>query len=158
LYLSCKHYSKSEKIDEIYDVGSGNGFPGLVLAILWPSSKIHLVEIDQRKSEFLKHCISTLGLGNADVIIRGIETLPEKSIQFAVSRGFASLAKSILSTRKVFKKGGRYFHLKGEEWANEIGSIPSQLCTFWSPSLVSEYKLPVGEIKYAIVKTEKIAD
>jgi 16S rRNA (guanine527-N7)-methyltransferase len=156
--LAADIISKAVKLDEIYDVGSGNGFPGLVFAILWPHVKIQMVEVDQRKAEYLKHCISFLGLTNANVLIRAVETLPEKSLQFAVSRGFASLAKSILSTRKVFKKGGMYFHLKGEEWANEIGSIPSQLCTFWSPSLVSEYKLPVGEITFAIVKTEKIAD
>lgn len=156
--LACQAIARTNTIDEIYDFGSGNGFPGIVMAILYPQTKVHLVELDQRKAEFLKHCIAELGLKNADVFIRDVQMLPDKSIKYAISRGFAPLAKAILNTRRQFPKGGKYFHLKGEEWANEVGAIPSQLCSYWLPSLVAEYKLPVGEVTFAVVKTEKISD
>lgn len=156
--IACQNILKTTAIDEIYDFGAGNGFPGIILAILFPHVKVHMVELDQRKAEFLKHLISSLELKNADVLIRDVQMLPDKSIKYAISRGFAPLAKAILNTRRQFPKGGKYFHLKGEEWANEVGSIPSQLCSYWLPSLVAEYKLPVGEMKFAVVRTEKIAD
>lgn len=156
--IACRLIQNSNAVDEIYDFASGNGFPGIVYAILFPKTKVHLVELDTKKAEFLKNCIQALGLKNADVQIRAVEALPEKSIKFAMSRGYASIAKALLTTRKLFPKGGKYFHLKSEEWASEVAQIPTQLCTFWTPSLAGDYKLPVGEIKFAVVKTDKIND
>lgn len=156
--LACRLIQAAKDPKEIYDFGSGNGFPGLIYAILFPKAKVKMVECDQRKAEYLKHCITQFNLSNAEVLIRNIETLPESSVGFAMSRGLAGIPKSLLMTRKVFKRGGIYFHLKSEEWATEVADIPSQLCSFWLPSLVSEYRLPVGSVKFAVVSTEKIAD
>lgn len=156
--LASRLINSSNTINEIYDFGSGNGFPAIVYSILYPNTKVHMVELDQRKAEFMKHMISVLGLKNSDVMIRAIESLPEGSIQFAMARGYASITKALLATRKLFPKGGRFFHLKSEEWATEIAQIPTQLCTFWTPSLAGEYRLPIGEIKFAVVKTDKIGN
>jgi 16S rRNA (guanine527-N7)-methyltransferase len=156
--LASRAIFTSMAIDEIYDFGSGNGFPGLVFAIMFPKVKVHLVELDNRKAEYMKTAIANLKITNADVMIRAVEALPAGSVKFGMSRGFASIAKALLTTRKTFVRGGRYFHLKGEEWASEVAGIPTQLCSFWTPGLVAEYKLPVGEVKFSVVKTEKVAD
>lgn len=156
--LASQLIAKSEPISEIYDFGSGNGFPGLVYALLQPKTKVNLVEVDGRKSEFMKHVASVLELRNTEVHIRAVESLPEKSVQFAMSRGFAPISKAILVSRKIFKKGGSYFHLKSEEWATEVGQIPTQLCSYWGPELLGNYRLPIGEVTFAVVKTQKIAD
>jgi 16S rRNA (guanine527-N7)-methyltransferase len=146
---------KDLKSDEIYDLGAGNGFPGLIMGLLMPKVKIHLVEIDVKKAEFLKQMIGILELKNVDVLIRAIESLPANSVKCAASRDLAPISKALLMTRKIFTVGGVYYHFKGEEWATEIAGIPTQLCSFWQPSLLGEYKLPVGEVKFAVVKTEK---
>lgn len=156
--LACRAIAKAATIHEIYDFGSGNGFPGLIYALLFPQTKVYLVEIDGRKAEFLKHTISTLGINSAQVLIRAVESLPEKSVKYAMSRGFAPISKAILLARKVVANQGVYFHLKSEEWASEVGQIPTQLCSYWTPSLVADYKLPVGEVRFAVVRTDKIAD
>lgn len=148
----------NNSVNEIYDFGSGSGFPGIIYSLLYPKTKVHLVELDPKKAEFLKQCIITLGLKNTDVMIRAVESLPEKSIPFAMARGYASITKALLATRRLFPKGSRLFHLKSEEWATEVAQIPTQLCSFWTPSLAGEYKLPVGEIRFAVVKTDKIND
>lgn len=149
-----KHLNLS--INEIYDLGSGNGLPGIIFAILNKNTKVILVDSDQRKVEFLKNLKTSLGLPNVDVKLAKIESLPDNSIKYAISRDFASIQKSILISRKAFAKGGLYFHMKSEEWGSEIMQIPTQLCTYWLPGLVKEYKLPMGEVKFAVVKTEKI--
>jgi 16S rRNA (guanine527-N7)-methyltransferase len=156
--LASRAIFKASKIEEIYDFGSGNGFPGLVFAIMFPKIKVHLVEMDPRKVEYLKLMVAAMKLTNTTVIASAIEALPASSVKYGMSRGFASISKAILASRKVFVKGGRYFHLKGEEWASEVATIPTQLCSFWSPGLIGEYKLPVGEVKFAIVNTDKTAD
>lgn len=153
--LASRVIEKDLKVEEIYDFGSGSGFPGVVMALMMPKKKFHLVEFDVRKAEFLKHIIAHLGMKNCDVLIRPIEALPAGSVWAGVSRDFGGISKSILLTRKIFPIGGSYYHLKGEEWATEIADIPTQLCSFWLPSLLGEYKLPVGEVRFAVVKTEK---
>lgn len=153
--LACRIIEPELKSQVVYDFGSGNGFPGIVLAIMMPAKQFRLVEIDQRKSEFLKHVIAVLKLKNAEVLNKKVETLEVGSIQAAVCRGFAPISKALLTTRKIFALNGEFFHMKSEEWVSEVADIPTQLCSFWQPSLLGEYKLPVGEIRFSVVKTQK---
>ena len=154
--LAARLIEKDLKASEVYDFGSGNGFPGVIMAMLMPKIKFHLVDVDPKKAEFLKHISALMEVKNTNVLVRAVDSLPHGTIQCAVSRDFAPLSKSMLMTRKQFPVGGIYYHLKGEEWATEIADIPTQLCSYWQPGLLGEYKLPVGEVKFAVVKTEKI--
>lgn len=149
--------SSNPKINKIYDLGSGSGFPGMVFAILNPSIQVHLVEGDTKKCEFLKHIHGTLKLSNVVVENKTIESLSENSIQWAMVRGLSSISKTLLLTRKIVVKGGSLYQFKSEEWGLEVGEIPSQLCSIWTPSLAGDYKLPVGAVKFAIIKTDKIS-
>jgi 16S rRNA (guanine527-N7)-methyltransferase len=145
------------KINEIYDLGSGNGFPGIIFAILFPKVKVIMVDTDQRKCEFLKHCVAALNLKNAAVQNLPLESLPPNSVQYCMARGLANISKSILSARRIVPVGGVFYHLKGETWSGEVGEIPTQLCSVWTPGLVKTYKLPIGEFSFAVIKTDKIA-
>lgn len=147
---------ENSKGPEIYDFGSGNGFPGLVLAAMAPDRKIFMIEKDTRKVEFLKHVIGRMGLTNASVFSLRVEDLKPDSIQIAVSRGFAPVSKALITTRSTFRVGGQYFHMKGDGWVREVAEIPTQICTIWSPRLLSEYTLPDGSAKLSMVLTTKI--
>lgn len=149
--------SDAPSVDEIYDLGSGAGFPGLVGAIMFPNVKFILVEIDSNKSEYIKQSATKLGLNNVEVVTSNIEALPAGSVRFAVTRGIANISKLILMTRRCIAKGGVLYHMKSENWSMEVGEIPTQLCSVWSPALVKEYRLPIGEVRFAIVKTDKIS-
>ena len=115
------------------------------------------MDADIKKCEFMKHVISAVRIPNADVLNMKVEELKDNSVQHAFSRGFANISKIILITRKAVSKGGVVYHLKGEQWGMEVSEIPIQLCSSWAPGLVGEYKLPIGEMKFAIIKTDKIA-
>jgi len=141
---------------EIYDLGSGNGFPGLVGAIVYPEVRFVLVDADGKKNEYLKQCVNRIGLKNVEVKTAQIEALPQDSVRLGMARGLSNISKTILISRKCFAKGGVLYHLKSENWAMEVGEIPTQLCSVWSPALVKEYRLPIGEMRFAIVKTTKI--
>ena len=148
---------KVNKNSSLYDLGSGNGFPGLVYSILYPDQKTILIDSDERKSEFLKHIANTCNLLNVTVQTKKIESLAEGSIEQAICRGFAPLPKALLMLRKIVPKGGAVFHLKSEEWALEVSQIPTQLCSMWQPELQGEYILPIGSVKMFVVKTTKIS-
>lgn len=148
---------KVNKNNNLYDIGSGNGFPGLVYSILNPEQKMVLVDTDERKCEFLKHVATTLGNGNVDVQNKNIESFAADSIEQAICRGFAPLPRILLSMRKIVKDGGQIFHLKAEEWGMEVSQIPIQLCSSWQPLLEGEYKLPVVDTKLYVIRTEKLS-
>jgi 16S rRNA (guanine527-N7)-methyltransferase len=142
----------------VYDFGSGNGLPGMIFGIMNPSVQVILVDRDKRKGEFLKHVYSSLKISNVSFTVSDVEALPEKSIFNGICRGFAPLHKALMLTRRPFARTGRLFHLKGDGWASELASVPSQLFSFWSPSLFGQYKIPETTVEGAIVLTEKIAD
>ncbi len=150
-------HSDNPSIDEIYDFGSGNGFPGLVGAILYPKVRHILVEIDEKKNEYLRHCIKALGLTNTKILSINIEAMEANSVRFGVCRGLFNISKAILMTRRCVAKGGTLYHIKSENWSMDVGEIPTQLCSVWTPALVKEYKLPIGEVRFAVVKTDKIS-
>jgi 16S rRNA (guanine527-N7)-methyltransferase len=56
------------KAERIADIGSGAGFPGLVLAVALPSSQVDLVESVGRKCEFIQRTIDAAGIPNAAVV------------------------------------------------------------------------------------------
>ena len=154
--IGARAILKTAKSKEIFDIGAGNGLPGVILAIMDPSRRIICIERDQRKVEYLKHVATTLDLKNLEVRIANEEGLPSNSINCAVSRGFASVSKAILQLRKSFALNGEYYHMKGDTWSGELAEIPSQLCSFWRPSVVVQYKLPERPEIRAVVLTTKI--
>lgn len=152
---SAAVHQKINKNNYLYDIGSGNGFPGLVYAILYSDQRVILLDSDQRKCEFLKHVADALGVLNVVVQNKKIEHCAPESIEQAICRGYSPLPKALLSLRKAVQKGGSVFHLKSAEWADEISHIPIQLCSVWQPTLEAEYALPIGGINMYIVKTTK---
>ncbi len=144
------------KLDKpVYDLGSGNGLPGLVMALMRPDSQFLLVESDSRKCEFLKHMIAVLNIRNCRVLNVRLETLKSSEMSLAMSRGFANISKTLLAVNKCFTKGGRFYHLKGSNWGTEIAAIPTQIISLWSPELVSEYSLPDTQARRSVVCTTK---
>lgn len=142
----------------LYDLGSGNGFPGLVFGIMNPALKVILVDRDERKLEFCKHVATVVEATNVSTLKADVESLSEKSITNAVARGFAPLGKALLMTRKTVAKGGKFFHLKGDQWAIELSQVTTQLFSFWQPSLIGEYRLPDQGAQMAVVLTDKTGD
>ncbi len=135
-------FSKSEPTSEVWDIGSGNGFPGMVLGVLQPARKIMLVESDVRKASFLKNLALRLELPEVGVRNERIEQQPNDMIQVGICRGFAPLDQSLSSTMKVFSKGARFYHMKGPDWTVELARVPAQVCSTWNTNLLETYVLP----------------
>ncbi|MBU0513166.1 MAG: 16S rRNA (guanine(527)-N(7))-methyltransferase RsmG [Proteobacteria bacterium] len=61
---------------QVLDIGSGAGFPGLILALVGPESRFTLVEARQRKASFLEHLVRRFGLKNCRVSGRRLPDRP----------------------------------------------------------------------------------
>ena len=112
--------------EKILDLGSGGGFPGIVLAILRPESEIHLLEKSQKKCYFLNKTKDTLKLKNINVLKT---TLSQKNAleKYSVitARAFSSIKNILDLTKNNLKESGRYLLLKGraEKIEEELAAI-----------------------------------
>jgi 16S rRNA (guanine527-N7)-methyltransferase len=158
IYASKLIFPKLIPNHPLVEFGSGNGLPGIVFALLYPQVKVVTLEKDARKAEFCKSVATLLALPNYMVQTAGIEEVPERSVLNLVARAVSPLHKALLTTRKAVPKGGRFFQMRGDGWANELASVPSQLFSFWSPNLLGTYKLPETTHEMAVLLTDKSAD
>ncbi|NGZ26022.1 MAG: 16S rRNA (guanine(527)-N(7))-methyltransferase RsmG [Magnetococcales bacterium] len=108
------------------DLGSGNGFPALVLSILHPSLFFVLAESNQKKARFLRYVVHRLGLSHVTVHGDRIENLPISSpFTFSTSRAFASLMDSCRYLSPLLVSGGQFFAMKGFHVEHELEELSS---------------------------------
>ena len=124
---------------KILDLGSGGGFPGILIAILKANCEIHLVEKAQKKAYFLKKMKDMLKLKNTEVINNKL--LSKNNIGFydvITARAFSSTQNIIEITQNNIKTGSRYLLLKGRE-----EKIKEEL-----------HSVDTNKYKYEIIKTD----
>jgi 16S rRNA (guanine527-N7)-methyltransferase len=99
----------------IADLGSGGGFPGLVLSIALPDARVALVESVGRKVAFLRGAIERLGLGNAEAIQARSEAWPEGigAHDLVTARALAPLAVLVEYAAPLLAIGGSLVAWKG---------------------------------------------
>ncbi|KPU84788.1 16S rRNA methyltransferase [Marinosulfonomonas sp. PRT-SC04] len=107
------------------DLGSGGGFPALILAIFslefTPADRFTLVESDLRKSVFLQIVIRELGL-NAKVIAERIEKTAPLNADILTARALSSLDKLLEYAELHLKSSGFALFPKGEKYKKELES------------------------------------
>ena len=115
------HYPPQTK--HILDVGSGAGFPGLVLAIMGGVT-VDLVESDQRKAVFLSTVIRELGLP-AKVHNQRIETMPNLRPDVITARALASVPKLLNLIETQLHPDCACLFLKGSSVEDELTNLQS---------------------------------
>lgn len=129
--LWSRHFLDSAQIFELRpvdaghwaDLGSGGGFPGLVVAILAaevaPDLRFTLVESDQRKATFLRTVLRETGV-SADVRAERIETLAPLGADILSARALAPLTRLLDYASRHLSPAGRALFLKGATHAQEV--------------------------------------
>jgi len=95
-----------------YDLGSGAGLPGLVIAIVEPELRIGLVESRRRRVSFLELAVQELGLANAQVLAGRAEALSQR-VERCFARAFAPLAETWRVADPLLIEGGRLVYFAG---------------------------------------------
>jgi 16S rRNA (guanine527-N7)-methyltransferase len=104
----------------LFDIGSGAGLPGVVIALARPDLKVTLIEPLERRVEFLKE--ATAGISNIEVI-RGRAQDVKKSADFVTARAVAPLDKLKKMSWHLVKVGGSLLAMKGEGAASEMEGV-----------------------------------
>jgi 16S rRNA (guanine527-N7)-methyltransferase len=117
--LSCVQAWQAQPPNRLVDVGTGAGFPGIPLKIIYPGMKITLVESVGKKAMFCQHIVRVLGLENVEVIQARAEDLGQKAghrekYDCAVARAVAQMNVLVEYLLPLVKIGGMVLAQKGE--------------------------------------------
>ena len=102
----------------VADIGSGAGFPGLVVAIM-AGAQVTLVEADNRKAAFLREA-SRLTAADTKIIAGRAENEPPTPVEAIIARAVAPLEKLLSLAEPWLQPGGRCYFLKGATIENEL--------------------------------------
>ena len=115
---------------KILDVGTGGGFPGIPLAILFPETEFHLVDSIGKKIKVVNEVVEALELENVRVTNARVETIDDH-YDFIVSRAVAQMETFVRWVRgKVLKKQlhdlkNGILYLKGGDLTEELSAFPN---------------------------------
>lgn len=117
------YWGENPSADTVLDLGTGGGFPGIPLAVMYPQLKFTLCDSIGKKVKVAGAVADALGLTNVTVINARAESLPEK-YDFVVSRAVTSLDKFYPWIKDKVKRG--VFYLKGGDVNEEIATMMAQ--------------------------------
>ncbi|PST82216.1 16S rRNA (guanine(527)-N(7))-methyltransferase RsmG [Pedobacter yulinensis] len=138
--------------EQVLDVGTGGGFPGIPLAILFPETQFHLVDSIGKKIKVVTEVSSALGLNNVHADHLRAEQLREK-YNFIVSRAVTRLSEFYPWVKGKVKQDhlnalqNGILYLKGGDLSDEIAEsgLPAQLFP-----LADFFEEPFFETKYVV--------
>ena len=121
--LECTHLITDEK--KIIDVGTGAGFPGMVLAIYYPQIDFTLLDGLNKRLIFLEEVVNKLGLKNVKIVHARAEEAARNEEYFeffdaVVSRAVANLPVLLEYTSPYVKVNGKCIVMKGDNAKEEL--------------------------------------
>ncbi|MGB0185567.1 MAG: 16S rRNA (guanine(527)-N(7))-methyltransferase RsmG [Flavobacteriaceae bacterium] len=126
--LAIAKVQKFEPNTQILDVGTGGGFPGIPLAILFPEVKFHLVDSIQKKINVVSAVVQALKLKNVTATHQRAEAV-EGRFDFVVSRAVTTMPNFVKWVKNKIKKEQNHLlsngilYLKGGDLSDELASF-----------------------------------
>ncbi len=154
--FSCVLAWKGNPPANLIDIGSGAGFPGIPLKIIYPNTKVTLVESVGKKAMFCQHIVSLLGLEGVNVISSRAEDLGQmrehrEHYEWGIARAVANMRVLAEYLLPLVQVGGMMLAQKGESGPAEVhtaekvikllGGEVRQLISVTLPGVVEERHL-----------------
>ena len=162
--LSFFGLEKQEQ-ETVLDVGTGAGFPGLVLKVACPLLPVTLIEPRRNRYYFLKNIVRVLDLDGVELLnVRLDETaevkeLLERKFSFITSRAFTDINQFIRFTARYLAPGGRIICMKGPGAVNELHDLEQkgQLEKFYVAE-TRKLQLPFSKAERVLVSMKSAAE
>jgi 16S rRNA (guanine527-N7)-methyltransferase len=148
----------------VIDVGTGAGFPGLPLKILYPHISLTLVESVAKKARFLEAVVAELDLADVSVMVARAEALGQDAafrgrFDWAVARAVAELRVLVEYLLPLCRVGGHLLAQKGERAADEVAAAQQAIATLGGgPPVLHPVQLPQRDEPSYLVVVEKLAE
>jgi len=114
-------------IKSAIDIGTGAGFPGLILAINMPNTKWYLVEPIKKKYSFLNYIKTILNLNNVTIIPKRLEESNINPVELITTRAVMPTKDIIKISKPFLKKDGIILLYKGSNVFDELKDIKSKI-------------------------------
>ena len=111
----------------LLDVGTGAGFPGLVLAVALPDTEVVLAEPLKKRVSFLKYACMDIGIDNVKVEAKRVETVEHEVFDLISSRAVTNTKLLLELTKAVSDAHTEYLFYKGSRVFDEIEDVQHQL-------------------------------
>ena len=166
-FLDCLTVQSSidlAQVKSLVDVGTGAGFPGLVLKIAFPNVHITLIDSLNKRLKFLQHVIDELGLTGIECVHGRAEDLGKNKAyreQFEVcaSRAVANLAVLSEYTLPFVKKGGYLIALKGQKLDEELAEGEKAITILGGTiDKLVDVVVPYTDLNHRIAKIKKVKE
>ena len=113
--------------ENLMDVGSGPGLPGIPLAIMYPEKQFTLLDSNGKKTRFMTQARVELGLKNVRVENTRVESFhTERPFDVIMSRAFSSLADMVNGTAHLLSPEGSFLAMKGLHPEEELQELQQQ--------------------------------
>lgn len=138
------------KINTLCDVGTGAGFPGIVLKIVFPNLKITLIDSLQKRVNYLNTIINELNLNNIEAVhARGEEY--KGKFDLVTSRAVANIEKLVKYTMHLVSPSGIFVAMKGDIDNELTEDIKRKLSKKYKITKIEKFLLPIEESKRSLV-------
>ncbi len=144
-----------QSVKSICDLGSGGGFPGLVIAISCPQIHITLVDSDKRKCAFLKEVTRKLSLKNVKVLSERIQDIND-NYDLITSRALAKLSLLIELSANLIHDDSLALFLKGNGYKDEIKELESENPLMDLPLIIEEIIPSITHKESVIIRMSAI--
>lgn len=138
------------KVSTLCDVGTGAGFPGIVLKIVYPNLKITLVDALQKRVNYLNEIIKELDLSNIVAIHSRGEDLKEK-YDVVTARAVANITKLLTYTMHLVKEDGVFIAMKGNITEELTLDVKKDISKKYNIEKVEEFYLPYENSQRSLV-------
>ncbi len=126
----------------LMDVGTGPGFPGIPLKILYPKERIILAEGVQRRVEFLKNVREEMHLENLDIIGRNINPYFAYPVRGVITRAVEDVRNTLNNVLTSVQLGGCVYLMKGPNVDPEIAVAEKEVGEYYKLEKDIAYSLP----------------
>ncbi len=116
-----------DKPSSILDVGTGAGFPGMILAIAYPNVRTVLCEPRQKRASFLKYVAMELELSNVEVVKKRVEEYQSEPFGLISSRAVTDTKMLLTLTRHLQDETTQFLFYKGEHLFLELELVTDEL-------------------------------
>lgn len=153
-----------KKSDNVIDIGTGAGFPGIPLKIIKEENKFLLIDSLNKRINFIKQVIEKLELNKIEAVHGRAEELAQqdkyrKQYDIAVSRAVSKLNILMEYMLPFVKKGGKCICLKGPNIKDELEEAKKAIEILGGKiDKLDEFALPNSDIKRSIVIISKIKE
>jgi 16S rRNA (guanine527-N7)-methyltransferase len=142
----------------LLDLGTGPGFPGVPLKILFPNEKILLAEGVQKRVEYLKRVRDELELKNLDIIGRNINSEFVYPVRGVVTRAVEDISNTLSNVSSCLQVGGKVYFMKGPGVDPEIIAAKEKWSEFFKLTEDYRYDLPKTTQNRSLIVFEKFKE